>query len=148
MPPVQLFIILSALVIMPLAWIRGGRPERAVATILFFAYLSGPFIEGWRWGRLSVGVAAVDILVWAALLWLSLRHDRWWLLIAAAAQTLNVVAHPALLMSPSLTTRENVAAQWVFTLVSLYALLAGVVERQLAGERPGAGLKTEHANLT
>jgi hypothetical protein len=138
LPPVQLFIIVSALVIFPLAWMRGGHPERAVVTILLVAYVSGPFVQSWQWGRLLAGVAVVDLVVWGAFLWLALRHDRWWLLLAAAAQTLNLVAHAALVMTPSLTTREHVAAQWVFTLVSLYALLLGVFERHLAGERPAA----------
>jgi hypothetical protein len=43
--PVQLFIILSALAIMPFAWLRGAAPERAVAALLLAAYLSLAHVE-------------------------------------------------------------------------------------------------------
>lgn len=134
----QLFILCSALLIFPLAWIKGGHPERAVVATLVLAYASGPFAQQIQWGRLYVGVGVVDVIVWCVFVWLSLRHDRWWLLVAAAAQSLNVMASVVLVLTPTLTTRENVAAQWAFTLVSLYALLLGVVERRLAGERAAA----------
>jgi hypothetical protein len=128
----------SALLIFPFAWIRGGHPERAVAITLILAYASGPFAQMIRWERLYVGVAIVDVMVWIVFVRLALKHDRWWLLVAAAAQSLNVMASVVLVMSPALTTRDNVAAQWAFTIVSLYALLFGVLERRLAGERPVA----------
>lgn len=138
MAPVQLFILCSAFVIFPFAWIRGGHPERAVVATLVLAYVSGPFAQQLQWERLYVGVFAVDVVVWGVFAWLSLKYDRWWLLVATAAQTLNVTASVVMILTPALTMRENVAAQWAFTLVSLYALLAGVFERHAAGERPVA----------
>lgn len=138
MAPIQLFILCSAFVIFPFAWIRGGHPERAVVATLVLAYASGPLAQELQWGRLYVGVAVVDVVVWGVFVWLSLKYDRWWLFIAAAAQTLNVMASVVLVLTPALTMRENIAAQWAFTLVSLYALSAGVLERQMAGERPAA----------
>ncbi|CAN5125856.1 hypothetical protein BH09PSE1_BH09PSE1_28690 [soil metagenome] len=135
--------------IFPFAWIRGGHPERAVAATLLLAYASGPFAQELQWGRVYVGVAAVDVIVWCVFVWLSLRYDRWWLLVASAAQTLNVMASVVLVLTPALTTRENVVAQWAFTVVSLYALLAGVLERRLAGERPAApSLRKRNAKPT
>lgn len=135
----QLFIILSALVIFPFVWLKGARPERAVVAILLACYLSLPFVQGWRWGEVLIGIAITDLVGWLAFIWLSLRYDRWWLLIATGAQTLNLMAHPVLLLVPEITVRESVAAQWVFSLVSLYSLLLGVLERHLAGETPGMG---------
>ena len=136
MSPVQIFIILSALAIFPFVWLRGGRPERAVVVILLASYLLVPVLEGLRWGDLMAGVLAIDLAAWIAMIWLCLRYDRWWLLVVTGAQTLSLMAHPVLMLSPSLTLRESVAAQWAFTLVALYSLLLGVVERRLAGERP------------
>ena len=147
MAPVQIFIILSALVIMPFAWLRGGRPERAVVVAQLAGYLLASAVQSWRWGNLFVGVAAVDFAVWICLVWLSLRCDRWWLLIVTGAQTLNLIAHPVLLLGISLTARETVAAQWAFTIVTLYSLLLGVLERRLSGEPPG-GMLTRRTNLT
>lgn len=148
MAPVQLFIILSALVIFPFAWLRGGRPERAVVGFQLASYLLAVVLQDWRWGSLFIGVAVVDLGLWLGLVWLSLRYDRWWLMIAAGAQTLNLMTHPVLLLGASLTARESVAAQWVFTLVTLYSLLLGVLERRLAGESPGALLQSRQPNPT
>jgi len=138
LPSVQLFFLCSALVILPLAWMKGGHAERAAVALLVAAYVSGPFLQDIRVGRVLVVLALGDVIVWAVFVWLSLKHDRWWLLLATAAQSLNVLSHVALVLTPSLTARENVAAQWVFGLVSLYALLLGIAERRLAGERPAA----------
>lgn len=148
MAPVQLFIILSALAIFPFAWLRGGPPERAAVGFQLSSYVLAVAVQHLRWGSLAVGVTAVDLALWLGLVWLSLRYDRWWLMVAAGAQTLNLMTHPVLLLSASLTTRESVAAQWVFTLVSLYSLLLGVFERRLAGERPLALLQSRRSNPT
>lgn len=148
MAPVQLFIIISALAIFPFAWLRGGRPERAAVGVQLASYVLAVVVQDLRWGSLSVGVAAVDLALWLSLVWLGLRYDRWWLMIAAGAQTLNLMTHPVLLLSTSLTARESIAAQWVFTLVTLYSLLLGVLERRLAGETPGVLLQSSRPNPT
>lgn len=138
MPPVQMFFLFSALVILPLAWVKGGHAERAAVVLFIGAYISGPFLQGYRIGEFMVAVALGDLVVWSVFLWLALRYDRWWLLLAAAAQSLNVLSHAAIILTPDVTTRDAVGAQWVFGLVSLYALLSGVLERHLAGERAAA----------
>lgn len=130
----KVFIILSALVIFPLAWARGGSPERWVASILVAAYVATYSLQFWFLGRVQIGVGLVDLVVWIAFVSLALKYDRWWLVLAAAAQTLSLTAHPAMYLTPDLHLRDNVAVQMVFTIVSLYALLLGVLERRLAGE--------------
>lgn len=135
MPPVQLFFLCSALLILPLAWVKGGHPERAGVALLIGAYVSGPFLQGYQIGDVMVAVAVCDLVVWSVFVGLALRYDRWWLLLASGAQSLNVLSHAAILLTPDLSTREAVAAQWVFGLVSLYALFSGILERHLSGER-------------
>lgn len=135
MAPVQLFLLCSTLTILPVAWLRGGHPERAAVAVFLIAFASDPFAQHWQWGRLYIGAAVIDLVVWTILIWLSLRYDRWWLLVATAGQTLIVMSAAVLILTPSLTMRENLAAQWVLSLIPLYALLFGVGERRLAGER-------------
>ena len=135
MPPVQLFFLCSALLILPLAWVKGGHPERAGVALFIGAYVSGPFLQGYQVGDVMAAVALCDLVVWSVFIGLALRYDRWWLLLASGAQSLNVLSHAAILLTPDLSTREAVAAQWVFGLVSLYALFGGVLERHLSGER-------------
>ena len=138
MPPTQLFYLISTLVILPIAWLRGGHPERTGVVVFLITYLSGLFLQSLRFDRFMIGYGIADIFMVTALMWMMLKYDRWWLLVASAAQALSVLSYLTILTQPDLTARQNVAAQWVFGLISLYALLGGVFERWLAGERPAA----------
>jgi len=137
-PPTQLFFLVSTVVILPIAWLRGGHPERMTAAILLFNYLAGLVLQFGRVGEFMFGLAAADVILLGVLGWLTLRFDRWWLFLATAAQGLVVLAYVAVLTSSEITARENIVAQWVFGLITLYALLGGVFERWLAGERAAA----------
>ena len=136
LPPTQLFYLISTLVILPIAWLRGGHAERMGVVVLLLAYVAGALLLPLRVDRLLIGCAITDVGMLAALVWMTLKYDRWWLILASAAQTLSILTYLALLTRPELTVRENVAAQWVFGLISLYALLGGIFERWLAGEPP------------
>ena len=138
MPPIQFFFLISTLVILPVGWLRGGHPERMGVVVLLLAYVSGVFLQPFKIDRFLVGYAIADVAMMAALVWMTLTYDRWWLFLASAAQGLSVLSYLTVLTRPELTARENVAAQWVFGLISLYALLGGVFERWLAGEPPAA----------
>lgn len=138
MPPTQLFFLISTVVILPVAWLKGGRAERMVVVVLLVNYLVAPFLQPARIGELMFGLAVADLVLLGVLGWLTLKCDRWWLLLATAAQGLVVLAYLAVMTRPEITARENIVAQWVFGLITLYALLGGVLERWLAGERPAA----------
>lgn len=136
MPPTQLFFLISTVAILPVAWLKGGQAERTVVVVLLVNYLVAPFLQPARIGELMFVLAVADSALLGVLAWLTLRYDRWWLLLATAAQGLVVLAYLAVMTRPEITARENVVAQWVFGLITLYALLGGVLERWLAGEPP------------
>jgi hypothetical protein len=137
-PPTQLFFLISTVVILPIAWLKGGHPERMGVVVLLINYVSGIFLQPARVGEFMFGLAAADLVLLGVLGWLTLKYDRWWLIGATAAQGLVVLAYLAVLTRPEITARENIVAQWVFGLITLYALLGGVFERWLAGERSAA----------
>ncbi|QTC91000.1 hypothetical protein [Brevundimonas goettingensis] len=145
MPPTQLFFLISVVVILPIAWLKGGHAERTVAVVLLVNYLIAPFLQPARVGELMFGLAVADAVLLGVLGWLTLKFDRWWLLLATAAQGLVVMAYLAVMTRPEVTARENIVAQWVFGLFTLYALLGGVLERWLAGERPTARPLLRHS---
>ena len=140
MPPLQLFYLISTAAILMIGWWKGGAPERSGVLALLVAYLATGLVKTVEVGGLRVGVAAVDVALAIVLIGLAMRHRRWWLLLAAANQILVVMAHVTAVADPTLGLRVSVASRWVFGLVVLYALLGGVVERWLAGERPGNGM--------
>lgn len=78
-----------------------------------------PFeIGGWR-----AGVAMVDAVTFAALMYLAVRFDRWWLIGAAAVQLVTVMTHVVGLVEPDLLLRTNVLVRWLlgFALLGLMA---------------------------
>ena len=138
MPPTQFFFLISTIVILPFAWLKGGHPERMVVVVLLINYLSGLFLQVARVGEFMFGLAAADLVLLGVLGWLTLKYDRWWLVGATAAQVLVILAYLAVLTRPEITARENIVAQWLFGIMTLYALLGGVFERWLAGEEAAA----------
>ncbi|MDI6624807.1 MAG: hypothetical protein QME55_08755 [Brevundimonas sp.] len=88
----------------------------------------------WRIDDFYWGVAAQAVAVMFILGWLALRSNRWWPLVAAAAVVLIVLVH-GLTIVTSITPAAAVSARVGLWMVVNIALLAGVAERWLAGER-------------
>lgn len=136
LPPLPVLVLLPLAV--AAAWFRGGRPERTAAAAILIAWALGLALADWRIDRTSAGLVLGDLGLMLALGRLTLRHDRWWLLLATAIQGLAVAAHLALALLPDLTEMANFAALTVFRLLLLFGLLSGVLERWLAAEPPAA----------
>ncbi len=62
-------------------------------------------------------------MTFLALFWLTVRFDRWWLILAAGAQLVTVLTHVMALTSPHLLQRTNVEVRWILGL-ALLGLLA------------------------
>ena len=117
---------------------KGGRAERLGVAVLVCDYL------------LAIGVARLPIaapyraamvmqlLTALALIWLSFRFDRWWLLVAAAAVCLCGLVTLLEIVHPDVTAYAALSAQLGLWAVTYLALIAGVAERWLAGESPGS----------
>lgn len=138
MYPVQVFFLLSFLVILPLAWLGGGHTERAGVAMLLPAYIISYMVQRLRIGDLMWGAALIDLILLIGLVWLALTRDRWWPLVAAAFQTMSVLLYFGQVLLPDLTSRSVVISGWILGLISLYTLVGGVVERILAGEPPAS----------
>ena|SRR6478736_9657023 len=82
---------------------RGGRPERQAAGIMAAALLLTWVVissAGQRFHGPEYGVALVDALMLAALVWLALTADRFWPLWLAAMQVVIVLSHLAMILKP------------------------------------------------
>ena len=134
MAPFQLFFLLSAVVVLSIVGLKGGRPERALVLCLLITYAAAFPLQLLTFGRFQVGFIVSDVALLAIMVWLSLHYDRWWLLAATAAHALIVIGHGVMLVNPQITVRQSVAAMWVFSVIALYCLLAGIGERWLSGE--------------
>ncbi|WP_029416630.1 hypothetical protein [Brevundimonas bacteroides] len=130
----QLFYLVSTFAVWAIVWWKGAKPERLGVLLLIANYTLGGLLDPLRlWWTLPLN----DLACVAVLLWMAFRFDRWWILAAAAAHLLLIVVHISVLSDPSLDMRVYVASRWVFGVIGLYALLAGALERWLAGEPAG-----------
>jgi len=121
-------------VIFAIGWLKGGHVERQAVLALLLAYVTALFLHDLERTTHQFAVMIADGVLLIVLVWMALRHDRWWLLVAVACQVLTMIAHGALWLDPDIGLRSNVVTRWLFGLILLYALAAGVGERWLAGE--------------
>lgn len=100
--------------------------------IAYFVSLAPPLMIG----RLHADHALEDALLMLFFGWLSLKHDRWWLFAMTACVALVVMVHLTMVLAPDLDRRADIAARLGLGVLTMVALLAGVIERWLAGEPP------------
>lgn len=87
------------------AWIWGGRPEKAVASMYVAAAVGTILVRPAmtiRYGSVEVSVFAIDVLLLIGLTIVVVRSDRWWTVCATALQSLTVLAHVGRMFNPHL----------------------------------------------
>jgi hypothetical protein len=136
MYPLQAFFLMSILVVLPLAWLGGGHTERSGVTLFLWLYIVGYLVQYLLIGNLMWGEALVDIVGLAGVVWLALKRDRWWPLVAAAVHIMILLVYAGTALVPGFSLRSGVVASMVLGVLSLYCLMGGVLERILAGETP------------
>lgn len=124
--------LILAWLALAVGWLRGGRTERRAVVVLFCDHAVTAAAEGMARGDLVVAISRfVMALIFG---WMALASDRWWPFAAAGALALGVVLADLDWVDPDLSRYAVLSAQiglWISVYVSL---LAGVVERRLAGE--------------
>ncbi|WP_304176146.1 hypothetical protein [Phenylobacterium aquaticum] len=130
---------LALVAISGLALWRGGRPERIFALINLVAWLATVLLVNRRdLGDPQWGMFAVDTLMLAAMLWLSLTTQRFWILPATAFQLLTVVTHLAIMVDHGVRIRAYLAGLAIWSWLVLGCLGAAVLARARAGRDPAA----------
>ncbi|MBX9460980.1 MAG: hypothetical protein KL785_07765 [Brevundimonas sp.] len=135
-------------VVCVLAWFGGGRPERfAVGVLLLGGLLSGP-ANAWEVNGIYPVWPALDGATLLILTGLCFRSDRWWPMVAASGYALMVLAQVIRLMDPTFSHYAMVSAHIGLGYVVDLALLFGVFERWMAGEKPAAPVAWRQAVRT
>lgn len=110
-----------------LVW-KGRTPERIAAASLASLFLVTPFLdEGDR-----LGVAALSALSFGVLTWLSLKHDRHWLIVAAGFQLIALATHLVPLLEPGSRMWAAVSFRLLVWLLLMLVALFGVGEARWA----------------
>lgn len=115
------------------AILRGARSEYFGVMIMILGSLSTLVVArsfGTSWARLEVGIFAIDIVALLALIWLSLKSDRFWPIWATAFHLLAVTIHGMMMVEPQITPWAfgTGAVFWAYPM--LLALAIGSRENQ------------------
>jgi hypothetical protein len=94
-----LLLAANVLALGPLVW-RGGLPDRAAVLSVALYIVAGEFLESVMWGDWRVGSASLDLALLLCLWWLTLRADRWWLVLVTGFQLIAVGTHLIPLVKP------------------------------------------------
>ena len=136
MDPLPAAFLVSALVIFPLAWLGGGHTGRSGVALYMCLFFVSPLVQQYRIGNLMWATALIDLVFLIGLVWLALKRERWWPLVASAFQVMVMLIYLSTALVPGFDTRSGVVAIMVLGMLALFCLLGGVVERILAGEAP------------
>ncbi|MGR6534079.1 hypothetical protein [Brevundimonas sp. RM1] len=130
-----------------MAW-KGARIERCAAALLATYILIEPLVLQLQLSTWKIGLASLNLALFAGLWLLSVRSTRWWLVLAAALQLLVVCTHLLPFLSSQLTAWTGVTVRLtLWTLISL-TIFGGVWEamadRRFRGVADGRGHDAIH----
>lgn len=138
MTPFVLMYLVAGLGALTIAWLKGGHPERLGAVFWLSGWMVALPLNDVRLGDVRWAVAMIDIVAFAAFLWLALRRDRWWPLGVSACFVLIGGVHLSAFLIPDITPLGEASAQLGLGMLSVLMLAAGALERWLAGELPAS----------
>jgi hypothetical protein len=110
---------------------RGARSEYLGAAILIIGSLSSLAIGkiwGTYWIRTETEVFVIDIFALFALIYLTIKSDRFWPIWATAFQLLAVTIHGAVMMAPQITPWAFATGAVFWAYPMLLALAIGSLE--------------------
>lgn len=111
---------------------RGGWPERLAAIAMILAWIASALLFKTRlWFGPQTAVFVVDLALFATLLFIALRSDRWWPLWACGFHGLSLILILATLLDTRISNRAGyIAGGGVFSYLVMVALLLGSLPRR------------------
>jgi len=132
---VALYLV-TGLAALSIAWLKGGHPERLGMVIWLAGWALALLFNDVTVGELRWAIALLDVMSFAAFLWLALRYERWWPLGVSACLVLTMAVHLSVLLIPEITPLGESSAQLGLGMLGVLMLMGGAFERWLAGEKP------------
>lgn len=110
-----------------LLW-RGEWPERIGAALIATAIVAEPFVQGLQIGTWRLGLLLVNLSLFAGLIVLSERWDRWWTVFAAAFQLILVLTFLMPVMTSEFSNHTGVVIRLCLWAIISFILFAGAWE--------------------
>ena len=119
-----------------LALWRGGWPERLAAAGVLASSLVAPLVaQTIEVNTIDVGYFLTDIALFAILIFIALKSDRWWPLFAAGFDLLAVSTHFALVLSSDILNFTYLSANTLWGYAVVAALGLGILEVEARRKR-------------
>ncbi len=134
------FLVLLSLVLAFALW-KGGAPERFVATFLGTAAVATWLVVSSGdevFQSMEIGIAVVDLCLFAGMLIIALHADRYWTLWITAFQLIQVLAHLPEILVPQLLPEVYGLIISVWSYPMLLLLFAGTYRHQQRVTRFGS----------
>ena len=128
-----LYFFGTLLLVSAYALIRGGAPEKIVATFYLFAYalsVVATRTAGGLYDAVIGSILVVDICLAAALVAVSLYANRYWTMWAASLQIVAIFAHFAMLILPGVVSAAYAVTLLIWSYASLPLLMAATIRHQ------------------
>lgn len=140
MTPAQTGLLFFTMATLLIAWTKGGHPERfgacAILVWMTALILAPAWLDHVMLGKIPLFDIALEAVLLAVFVRMAMTGARWWPFAASAVATLSVLVYLALVLAPEFDRRAEISAHVGLAAALNLALLAGVGERWLAGERP------------
>lgn len=138
---VATWVYLSYLVICCLyGLVRGGAPERIAVAILVSAVAASsltPRVTQYRFEQVDLGLLAVDTLLFAAVVSLATKAQRWWPMWWAAVKANSVLTH-LLMFVPILMPWSYSVGYSLWSIPSPLIIAIGTMRHQARRKRFGS----------
>lgn len=121
------FNLYSALAVALLA-VFGGGQERRGALLFAAVLLLTPLIDTYSIGGLRWAVALSSASLFGLLLWMALKGDRWWLVLAAGCQLMALFTHLIALLRIDGLQWTMVSIRWLSWIILMSIALFGAWE--------------------
>ena len=122
----------AALSIAAVAHLKADWGEKAGASALVLNFGLTLAVQNLYWQGIQIGVFAADTMLLIVLATVAFRVRRWWPRAAAGFTAVSCVTHPAATFSPDIWMLPYLAAQWVFSGLTVLALAGGLIELSYA----------------
>lgn len=105
----------------------GGRDERIAAAALVVATALTPLLLHHRYVSAELGVLGVDVALFAVLLAITLRSDRFWPIWAAGFQLCGVFVHLGAMIWNNMAPAAYAEMLGIWSHLVMYSLIGGVM---------------------
>lgn len=122
------------------AWIFGGQEGRLASSMIIAATVGTCFAQFFdtQWRTVNLPVMAVDVMLWWALLGLVFKSRRYWPIWMAAAQTVAISVHVAVLIVPHFLAKIYAGLSTLCAIPCLLVMAWGIkLDRQASGAKNG-----------